>query len=326
MSSEGGTYYWLFRNLLNFNLWAGCAASGSAQSVTPGTPKTGKDWVVPAGWSVHSTLWQPNGGGMYWPFATIVSKGSEVVLLVRGSQTEYDWKADFDYTTTTASLGGIPLPGRVHQGFARVAASLWPGVQAALQSLSTTSKITNVYIAGHSLGAGVSTLLAYGTQVIREGVLMGAAARPLWWDAGVLVCAGACVLRRKALHVRGNGILKVEGGTSMLTEPRCLYVCVPLPLQPCSPTLTAAASRQRWMHCCMRLPTPATAHLQQPLVQRSTRAACRLCMTWCHKSPALPPWWAAHAHPSHPVGTRPGATAQCLAPWRCNHPACRSSP
>lgn len=196
MGSEGGVYYWLFRNLLNFNLWASCAATGSAQSVTPGTPKTpGKDWVVPAGWSVHSTLWQPNGGGMYWPFATIASRGSEVVLLVRGSQTEYDWKADFDYTTTSASLGSIPLPGRVHQGFARVAASLWPGVQAALQSLSATSKITNVYIAGHSLGAGASTLLAYGTQVRREysrGRLPGRCGGMLvCWCVLVHVCCAA---------------------------------------------------------------------------------------------------------------------------------------
>lgn len=195
MGSEGGSYYWLFRNLLNFNMWAGCAATGSARSVTPGTHKTGgKDWKVPPGWSVHSTLWQPNGGGQYWPFATVISKGSEVVLLVRGSQTEYDWKSDFDYSTTSASLGAILLPGRIHQGFARVAASLWPGVQAALQSLSATHKITNVYIAGHSLGAGVSTLLAYGIQVRRECEWqpMGVAARPLWVGCS---CADVCWCR-----------------------------------------------------------------------------------------------------------------------------------
>jgi esterase/lipase len=75
--------------------------------------------------------------------------------------------ADFDYSTTTAKLqSGIELPGSVHQGFARVAASLWQGgLSAALQSLSSSTKITNVYVAGHSLGAGVSTLVSYGVQV-----------------------------------------------------------------------------------------------------------------------------------------------------------------
>lgn len=92
-TSEGGTYYWLWKNLYNFNQWASCAATSTAQTFTPGTPKIGKDWLVPAGWTVHSTLWQPNGGGQYWPFATIIYKGSEVAILVRGSQTEQDWKA-----------------------------------------------------------------------------------------------------------------------------------------------------------------------------------------------------------------------------------------
>jgi triacylglycerol esterase/lipase EstA (alpha/beta hydrolase family) len=57
------------------------------------------------------------------------------------------------------------LPGRVHQGFATVAASLWPGIKEALHSLvkdkSSGTAIKHVYVAGHSLGAAVSTLIAY---------------------------------------------------------------------------------------------------------------------------------------------------------------------
>jgi hypothetical protein len=92
MASEGGSYYWLWKNLFNFNQWAGCAATSTEQTVTPGTPKIGNDWLVPVGWTVHSTLWQPNGGGMFWPFATVISKGGEVAIFIRGSQTEQDWK------------------------------------------------------------------------------------------------------------------------------------------------------------------------------------------------------------------------------------------
>lgn len=76
--------------------------------------------------------------------------------------------ADFDYNTGSTSLqpGSITFPGQVHQGFARVAASLWGGVAAALKDvIGTNGQINNVYVAGHSLGAGVATLIAYGTQV-----------------------------------------------------------------------------------------------------------------------------------------------------------------
>jgi hypothetical protein len=54
----------------------------------------------------------------------------------------------------------------VHQGFANVASSLWPGITAALQDvIKSNGKIDNVYVAGHSLGAGVATLISYATQV-----------------------------------------------------------------------------------------------------------------------------------------------------------------
>ena len=159
--------YWMWKNLFNFNKWAGCAATNTPQDVTPGTPG---GWLVPAGWTAHSTMWQVGGtekSGRYWPFATIIHKGGEVAILIRGSQTEQDWKTDFNYRTDSASLQpSIAFPGKVHQGFASVAASLWGGVAAALQELITAKgKIDNVYVAGHSLGAGVATLVSYGAQV-----------------------------------------------------------------------------------------------------------------------------------------------------------------
>jgi hypothetical protein len=50
LASEGASYYWLYKNLLNFELWAGCAATNNTRTVTDGTPTTGNplfDWRVP---------------------------------------------------------------------------------------------------------------------------------------------------------------------------------------------------------------------------------------------------------------------------------------
>lgn len=89
LKAEGASYYWFWRNLLNFVVWSGCAATNTPQTVTLGTPKTGnasRDWSVPEGWTVHSTTWQPDGSnasGLYWPFATVIHKGDSVAIFIR---------------------------------------------------------------------------------------------------------------------------------------------------------------------------------------------------------------------------------------------------
>ena len=65
-------------------------------------------------------------------------------------------------------MEGMNLPGKVHQGFASIASSLWPYIKSALQYLvlqKNKGDIKNVYVAGHSLGGGVATLVAYAAQV-----------------------------------------------------------------------------------------------------------------------------------------------------------------
>jgi hypothetical protein len=89
LKAEGASYYWFWRNLLNFVVWSGCAATNTPQTVTLGIPKTGnasREWFVPRGWTVHSTIWQPEGSqasGLYWPFATIIYKGDSVAIFIR---------------------------------------------------------------------------------------------------------------------------------------------------------------------------------------------------------------------------------------------------
>lgn len=66
------------------------------------------------------------------------------------------------------------MPGQIHRGFALVAASLLPHIKAALTSLvkdsSNGANIKNVYVSGHSLGAGVAALVSYAAQVRRSGL------------------------------------------------------------------------------------------------------------------------------------------------------------
>ncbi|WIA41719.1 hypothetical protein OEZ86_009064 [Tetradesmus obliquus] len=177
LATEGASAYFVWKTLLNFNLWAGCAATNTPHTVTPGVPVTGdsdKDLLLAKGWAVHSTHWQPDGAGtehngLYWPFAAVLHKAGYVIIVVRGTQTQQDVMSDFNYNTSTAGLQpgqpALNLPGNVHQGFAAIATSLWPGVQAALQELlASPAGVSNVYVAGHSLGAGVATLLSYGMQ------------------------------------------------------------------------------------------------------------------------------------------------------------------
>lgn len=87
--------------------------------------------------------------------------------------------ADFNYNQTLPKAS-LRLPGRVHQGFALISASIWPALRSAFDSLLPGSGsgthpyyrhnkpprgIRNIYISGHSLGAGVATLISYTMQV-----------------------------------------------------------------------------------------------------------------------------------------------------------------
>jgi hypothetical protein len=73
---------------------------------------------------------------------------------------------DFDYRQIISSSSSLGLPGRVHAGFAGIAEQLWSnGVKAALDSHVLSGRVSTVQFSGHSLGAGVATLLAYASQV-----------------------------------------------------------------------------------------------------------------------------------------------------------------
>jgi hypothetical protein len=78
-------------------LWAPCAATNSTRTITPGWVRMSNsflEWLRPAGWRVVSTLWVKDGpaqAGVYWPFATVLLKGSQMAFLIRGTETYADW-------------------------------------------------------------------------------------------------------------------------------------------------------------------------------------------------------------------------------------------
>lgn len=76
---------------------------------------------------------------------------------------------DFTYSQV-AFTGPISWPGHIHEGFARLAAYLWAsGLREVVDSLvlQQGSSVEHVVVAGHSMGAGVGTLLSYTIQVGR---------------------------------------------------------------------------------------------------------------------------------------------------------------
>lgn len=76
--------------------------------------------------------------------------------------------ADFDYAQVSDSSNtSLNLPGSTHAGFTRIANYLWAnGIKAALDNgVVRGGSISTVTFAGHSLGAGVATLLSYAAQV-----------------------------------------------------------------------------------------------------------------------------------------------------------------
>ena len=70
------------------------------------------------------------------------------------------------------------LPGSTHAGFTSLAVALWRGGLRTLLDSSIEGGVTHVSVAGHSLGAGVATLLSYRMQVRSPNLREVPAPRP----------------------------------------------------------------------------------------------------------------------------------------------------
>ncbi|KAL4425099.1 hypothetical protein ABPG77_010413 [Micractinium sp. CCAP 211/92] len=168
LQAEGATYFWLYRLIQSLEAHLPCALAGDSE------------WDAPAGWELVSMLNITEPGGQEAPFAAVIlnEEASKLVVALRGTMLPGEWALDFSYNQTefADNLFGSP----VHYGFGSVFEQLWPDVQAALSDLALgpSSAASQVFIAGHSLGGGVATLLAYAAQQFLRAEAVAAGARP----------------------------------------------------------------------------------------------------------------------------------------------------
>ena len=156
-SREGANYYWYHRSVENFENWAPCSYDNTSNVSLP----------VPPGWTLLKTIYltEPGlpEGFTATPLAILLKKDGMLVILVRGTQTPYEWLVDVSFQYYKERIPGIP--GRTHNGFTTVANTLFKGMQSVIKDEVINGRVFNVAIAGHSLGSGVSTILSFLVQV-----------------------------------------------------------------------------------------------------------------------------------------------------------------
>lgn len=144
---------------------------------------TGAAWVPPTGWELVSMLnisepFGPAQAAAELPFAAVMLNRAsrQLVVALRGTMTGWEWMQDFSYNQTT-EVAAFDAP--VHWGFSTVYQQLWPGVQAALAQLVAApgAPAAELFVTGHSLGAGVATLVAFAAQGYLDGAI-GAGGAP----------------------------------------------------------------------------------------------------------------------------------------------------
>lgn len=167
----------------------------------------------------------------------------------------------------------LPTPGKVHVGFATVASSLWPSVRSALHDLvehsSTGVTIKHVNVAGHSLGAGVATLISFAAQVRDRSAQAVHKHTPLvnlgfaQTHADATLCA----------HCR-NCCAAAAAVATAIAEPA---------------ELPGVKNQGRRLALCASQRGTVTVSLPPPLARGSTRAASPSCTTSSLRCPAPPP-------------------------------------
>jgi hypothetical protein len=87
-----------------------------------------------------------------------------------------DWgnnlRADLD---PGAVIGGVPIGGAVHRGFAESLAGLWPGVAAKINELRGADDAPHLYFTGHSKGGALANLAALCARSVWPNAIVKAA-------------------------------------------------------------------------------------------------------------------------------------------------------
>lgn len=193
--------------------------------------------------------------------------GDELVVLVRGTASAFDWFYNLDYSMATNPYYG---KGAMHLGFLRLAGGLWlGGLRDVMKQYGGT--VSSVTIAGHSLGAATAALLASRTQVGLELVDVWGA----WiaWDIVSRVCVCCCVI---TIGCQQFHLPSIANPSNTLTLVRLAVALLrllfpPLLLRPShithrtglppTPPATRCAQLPRSRPCCLAHPTWATPPL-----------------------------------------------------------------
>lgn len=116
-------------------------------------PPSSKFTFSPVLWGEPKELWILKNAE---PFALIASNKSQVFVVFRGTESSEDWLADGDAEQTAYDL--VKGYGKVHRGFYRLYKSIRLSLLKTLKEVMTSTEIKQLFITGHSLGSGLSTL------------------------------------------------------------------------------------------------------------------------------------------------------------------------
>lgn len=220
LQEEAATHYWYITNVINLFVLAPCQEANFNSTSSP-------SFKVPDGWSLlHMENYPPQGKQRVAIPAYAVLKsadGSQMAVIVRGTRTAAEWRADLSYAQVTDPS----YPGLVSKGFLTSANALWPALQQLVQREVLQGGVSSVTIAGHSLGAAMATMLSYRAQVYLDQQLPAAGKPPL--AVGALLFAAPNV---------GNNAF-VAAFNSKVNARRIAYVYDLIPQVPCAPRMMA---------------------------------------------------------------------------------------
>lgn len=86
-----------------------------------------------------------------------------ISIIFHGSANDQDWETNFDFIKIKARKTKLPMPGKVHRGFAlkyaNIKAGLWNELQRIFDAMGEDEKNnTQIIISGHSHGGAIASL------------------------------------------------------------------------------------------------------------------------------------------------------------------------
>eukprot|EP00798_Chlamydomonas_sp_ICE-L_P016668 gene16668-22923_t len=166
--SEGATYYWMYRTVWNFLFYDPCYLQ----------PNNSVQEPVPQGWDlVHKVIIPETTDGnpdgfddpdnvFDLPYGSVIIRDNMMVICMRGAASKYEWAfSATNYFTDADSIDPrLDDMGRCHEGFSRIALKAFDSLQPTLEQQVVKGHIHHVAVSGHSLGAGVGSILSYLVQ------------------------------------------------------------------------------------------------------------------------------------------------------------------